>query len=114
MGMIQSFTSPLRPWVMMVTPAACAKGSGHRSRATAPSRVADLIVILSFLTLARRPGEWGFRAHLPRECAGGLNPAQKNEDNQNYHYQAKAAARVITPFPAVGPGWEGADQQENE
>jgi hypothetical protein len=51
---------------------------------------------------------------LARECAGGLNPAQKNEDNQNYHYQAKAAARVITPFPAVGPGWEGADQQENE
>src|SRR6185369_3607710 len=112
MGMIQSFTSPLRPCVMMVTPAACARGSGHRSRARAPSRVGDLIVIVSFLTPAR--GERGFCAYLPGECAGGLNPAQKNEDNQNYHYQAKAAARVITPFPAVGPGWEGADQQENE
>ena len=43
-----------------------------------------------------------------------LNPAHQQEDDQNHKDQAKPATRKVTPLPAVRPGGQGADQQQNQ
>ena len=44
----------------------------------------------------------------------GKELAQQKQDNQDHQNRAESTAWVIAPIPAMRPGGERADQQQNE
>jgi len=59
----------------------------------------------------------GLRMQLHRQEVAALfnsNSAQQKQDDQNGQHHTQSAGRTIAPIPAMWPGRERADQQQNE
>jgi hypothetical protein len=44
----------------------------------------------------------------------GLYPADEEKNDHDHQQQAETAGRVVAPACAIGPSWQGANQQKDE
>ena len=42
------------------------------------------------------------------------DPPENQQDDDDQQHQAEAAGGVVAPAGAVGPGWQGTEQQQDE
>jgi hypothetical protein len=47
-------------------------------------------------------------------CRAALDSPHQQQDNENEHHEAQTAAWVISPPSAVRPGWQRAQEQQNQ